>query len=368
MANEETTNDNSQDAVDSSDFNPFNLEHGASWDDNPKEETTTEEVIAETPEVQEANPSVVDEGTEEVAPSDEAESTEEDYFTNEVSKNLYERINSGDLESAASLLYEQSKLMNLSSLPEEDRVKMHILYENPEFTADEVEDEFNARFGIEKKEELDLEMMTDSERSAYDKAVDRDSKRVAREMKKAAKDADTFLQTLKKEIVLPSVSPQKEKPVDKEAVINEWLTSTEEQASKERQSYLESVEKEFNQFEGFQIKHSDEDVQFDGKYSITPEEFSSLKDSLKEFSLEDFFAPRYVKEDNSLDVNKIAQDVYLLQNFNKILQAAVTQSVGNTKAALIKGIKNIDYSDGGVSGKQTPKSDFDAMADAMFNM
>ena len=107
---------------------------------------------------------------------------------------------------------------------------------------------------------------------------------------------------------------------------------------------MRSVEDGLKSFEGFNVNYKDEDVQFDGKYSLTQDEKVSLTNTLKDFDLEEFYGNRYFKE-GRYDTKQLAEDVYFLQNRDKIVNSMVTQAVSRAKSDLLKAMKNVDYND-----------------------
>jgi hypothetical protein len=88
---------------------------------------------------------------------------------------------------------------------------------------------------------------------------------------------------------------------------------------------------------------------------------------LKDFDLESFYGPRYYK-DGKYDTKQLAEDVYFLQNRDKIVNSMVTQAVSKAKADLLKGMKNIDYSNTPRTAAVSDMSDYDKMVGKMFSI
>jgi hypothetical protein len=120
-------------------------------------------------------------------------------------------------------------------------------------------------------------------------------------------------------------------------------------------------------FDGFNVNYKDEDVQFDGKFSLTQEEKTQLQDTMKAFDLESFYGNRYYKE-GKYDTKQLAEDIYFLQNRDKVVNSMVTQAVSKAKADLLKSMKNIDYSNSPRQSAAISSNDYDKMVDAMFNI
>jgi hypothetical protein len=88
---------------------------------------------------------------------------------------------------------------------------------------------------------------------------------------------------------------------------------------------------------------------------------------LQSFDLESFYGNRYFK-DGSYDTKQLAEDVYFLQNRDKIVNSMVTQAVSKAKSDLLKSMKNIDYSNQPRPSTSANSSDYDQMVSAMFKL
>jgi hypothetical protein len=88
---------------------------------------------------------------------------------------------------------------------------------------------------------------------------------------------------------------------------------------------------------------------------------------MKAFDLESFYGNRYYKE-GKYDTKQLAEDIYFLQNRDKVVNSMVTQAVSKAKADLLKSMKNIDYSNSPRQSAAISSNDYDKMVDAMFNI
>jgi hypothetical protein len=88
---------------------------------------------------------------------------------------------------------------------------------------------------------------------------------------------------------------------------------------------------------------------------------------MKDFDLESFYGPRYYK-DGKYDTKQIAEDIYFLQNRDKIVNSMVTQAVSKAKSDLLKGMKNIDYSNTPRTAAVSDTNDYDTMVSKMFSL
>lgn len=268
-------------------------------------------------------------------------------WDNEESKTIYESLISGDYGSVSDMLYEQKLLSNLSEMNDSDAVMMSLAYQYPDLTPEEIHEEFESRYSIPKE---DTEYMSEDELSAYNRKVEKESKRIERELKKDARVAKETLSSYKKEISFPDILAKAKEfasVVDPKEYVNQYIqseqTKSEQTAKAEREKYLSQVDKGLNEFNGFEVKYKDEEVSIDAKFSIPDEDKTALKQELNDFDLVDYFGNRYVKDDQ-YDTRQIAEDKYFLQNRDKIINSLVTQAVSKAKLDWLKSIKGIDLS------------------------
>ena len=293
-------------------------------------------------------------------------------WENESAKNIYDSLVSGNLSDVADVLYEQKVLSELDSMPESDVLKLKIAYDYPELSPEEIQEEFDAKYSVDK--DFDKSMMTDEEVASKMKQIEKQEKAIARELKKDVREAKDYLQTLKEDISFPDILSQfqeSQPSINTDEVVSQYLKSQEEEQSKAyqqaREMFENSIDEGLKNFEGFNVNYKDEEVQFDGKYSLSVEEKAQLQNDLKGFDLESFYGPRYYK-DGKYDTKQLAEDIYFLQNRDKIVNSMVTQAVSKAKSDLLKGMKNIDYSNTPRGAAAADTSDYDSMVSKMFNL
>jgi hypothetical protein len=325
-----------------------------------------------------ANPTSFDNSVELPQTSNETVETENvssfDFeWPNDVAKDIYEKLVSGNISELADMIYEQKVLSSLDTLGEADIIKLKMAYEYPDLTPQEIDEEFGSRFGIDN--DVDTNMMTDDEIAAHNKRVDKQMKAVSREMKKEVRDAKDYLEGLKQDISFPDILSQVQNAQSRlspDEVLNDFFTKQELEQSQAheqaRQAYVNSLDLGLNSFDGFSVNYKDEDVQFDGKYSLTPEEKANLSSSLKEFDLEEFYGNRYFKE-GRYDSRQLAEDVYFLQNRDKVVNSLVTQAVSKAKSDLLRSMKNIDFNDSPrIAASSGNNDDYSAMVSRLYSL
>lgn len=294
-------------------------------------------------------------------------------WENEVAKEIYDNLTNGNISDVADILYEQKVLSELDKMDESDILKLKIAYDFPDLSPEEIEEEFASKYSVDR--DFDDSLMTESEIAAKNKQIEKQEKALARELKKDVREAKDYLQTLKQDISFPDIlsqfQEQSQQSVNPEEVVSQYLKSQEEEQSKvyqqAREMYENSIADGLKNFEGFNVNYKDEEVQFDGKYSLSPEEKVQLQNDLKDFDLESFYGPRYYK-DGKYDTKQLAEDIYFLQNRDKIVNSMVTQAVSKAKADLLRGMKNIDYSNAPRTASVSDSSDYDKMVGKMFSL
>lgn len=290
---------------------------------------------------------------------------------NDTAKNIYESLVSGNISEIADMMYEQKVLSELDTMDEADILKLKLAYEYPDLTPQEIEEEFASKYSVDK--DFDESLMTEEEIAAKNKQIEKQEKAIARELKKDVRDAKEFLQGMKQDIDFPDILSQfqqmPQQTVNPEEIVNQYLTAKQaeeaELLQQARKVFEESIDTGLKDFEGFKVNYKDEDVQFDGAFNLTQEEKTQLQETMKAFDLESFYGNRYYK-DGKYDTKQLAEDIYLLQNRDKVVNAMVTQAVSKAKADFLKGIKNIDYNNNPRSAAAADVSDFDKMVDTMF--
>ena len=372
------------------DINPFDVssyssDPNTSVEPTQTEPTQTEPTAAEPTQVEptatqieptqtNAEPTQAEPAQVEPAQSEPSEPTKIQFeWENEVAKNIYDSLTTGNISEVADILYEQKVLSELDKMDESDILKLKIAYDYPDLSPEEIEEEFASKYAVDK--DFDESLMSEEEIAAKRKQIEKQEKVLARELKKDVREAKDYLQTLKQDISFPDIlsqfQEQSQPSVNTEEVVGQYLKTQEEEQAKAyeqaRQMYEQSIESGLNAFEGFNVNYKDEEVQFDGKYALSPEEKAQLQNDLKDFDLESFYGPRYYK-DGKYDTKQLAEDVYFLQNRDKIVNSMVTQAVSKAKADLLKGMKNIDYSNTPRTAAVSDMSDYDKMVGKMFSI
>lgn len=311
-------------------------------------------------------------GTPVDSTEDESELADEGFkfdFKNEISQKIFEAVVSGNFSEVAPIIYEQTMLNSLDKIGEEDLIKLSIKYENPDMTEADIQKEFQDRYSLDI-EEKDTTYMTDDEVAEYNKSIEKAKKRMTKEIKRDSREAMKFLSEKKMDIELPN--------------INEYIksTSSKEDNSKEieeynaylqteRQKYESSIDTALDSVKPFEMEYKDEEVNFKVNFTPNKEELIGMKDQLKSFTLEDYFGPRYYnQEKGDYNTNVLAEDLYWINNREKIVKSIVSQAVSSAKADMLKKIKGVSISDApsSKSTNQSGKSELDSWVENLYSM
>jgi len=258
-------------------------------------------------------------------------------FANETSKKVFEYLKEGKVDEFMSVYQQQKQLESVDKLDSDNVLKLKLKFENPDLTDAELQDEFDSRYGVEQPDiDEDLDDPADIEKAK--KRYEREVSAMERLKKKDLKEAKSFLQEKKQEIVLPDI--QSSKTQQQEAQGQE----VDEVAIKEyRDKYISSIPKTIDEIVGFESKYKDSELEFNTTYVIDANEKQALKDKMENFTLQDYFVPRYINDEGNFDTESIAHDLYVLENFDKIVEAHVSQAVNQAKAMFVKGLKNANF-------------------------
>lgn len=225
-----------------------------------------------------------------------------------------------------------------------DIIKGKIASDNPDWDEDDIQLEIEAKYGAgitsEKinLEEIDKDLYPEEYKEAV--KINKEIERSEKLLKRDAKETRSFLEKNKNELSLPT--PEK-RLIDQ---IKESNKSVEQPAISEadiqrmQQEWVAAVERDVPNVSEFKFKLGDEDV----SYKITQDEQKQLVDKMKTFNAESYLVERgWVNEDGTANLKRITEDVYILENNEKIFKSGWTQSKEKAKMDLIsKDIKNIN--------------------------
>ena len=244
--------------------------------------------------------------------------------------------------------YLSLKRTNYNEINDVDIMAGFISSENPNWDTDDVEFELEQKYGsalFEEKvdlDEIDKDIYPDEYKEAL--AWNKDIDRAQKLLKRDAIDKRSELEDLKQNIQLPT--SDKNSSSDNKSSVDETEQQkglSDEQVQYLQKQWLESVERDVPTVNEFKFKMGDEEV----SYKVTEDEQKEMVQKMKEFNAEDYLVKRgWVKPDGTADVKKITEDVYILENSEKMFKSGWTQAKASAKMDIIgRDIKNINLSD-----------------------
>lgn len=325
-----------------------NVNRATSWEDVLNNNFNAPAPVEETVEIVESNEEVVDVidevvNEEVVIPqtTQEVNAAVSDLDPNKQA--LIDAI----LDGKEDLVYDYFKQKNTdyNQFSDIDVIKTKIANENPGWDADDIELEIESKYGsslLSEKidlSEIDKDIYPDEYKDAL--KINKEIDKAEKLLKRDAKETRIILEDLKNNISLP-VSERR--TVEKDTVSTENVEAsaeyTQEELKKIQADWISAVEKGVPEVSEFKFKLGDEDV----SYKITEDEQKQLVDKMKGFNAESYLLDRgWLNQDGTPNIKKITEDVYILENNEKIFRSGWTQAKEKAKMDLIsKDIKNIN--------------------------
>ena len=254
--------------------------------------------------------------------------------------------------------YLSIKKTDYTQVPDLDILAGKIKSENPNWDNEDIELELESKYGAalfsEKinLDDIDQDLDPDTYKDAV--KINKEIERAEKLLRRDAKETRSQLEEIKNNLSLPTNNGGKpEHSVEaSEQQDSESDELTPEQIQYLQQQWISAVEKEVPNVNEFKFNLGDEEV----SYKVTEDEQAQLVQKMKEFNAENYLVQRgWVKPDGTPDVKKITEDVYILENSEKMFKSGWTQAKEKAKMDIIgKDIKNINL--------DTSQATFDAKA------
>lgn len=267
-------------------------------------------------------------------------------FENELSEAVYQMLLEGKTEEIFEILGTKQFAADVQNMEDEDVLKAYIKVNNPDFDDQDIEDEFNESYAIDEYQ--------------FDESkLKREQKKLSQRIKNDVQDAKEFFDSLAQDIKLPDFSRQVEQAPQED-------TEMEAMIQEQRSLYLQSlqgVESRIGTLP-FQWKDEKANMSVNGKFDIPAQELSKYRQAAE--NLEDYQVNRYYKDGQYMS-DKMVKELYIADNFEKILNSAISQAVNQTRLEMLKQSKNIQ-SEQTTSGTFKPNAADDerAMLDQLF--
>jgi hypothetical protein len=258
-------------------------------------------------------------------------------FKDNVSKTLFDAIKEGKTDDVYEILNQQKRLEKLTTseiTPDlaVDIIKADIKNKYKDLTQDEVDLLFYDQYFVPLKPEQGYDE-TDEDYATKLKTWESQVDYAEKKMMISAKVIRPELEKLKSELKLPDIYGLEQL----EAASQEEFESMQ----KARATYERTLESDYNTFKGFDLVVKDEEVEIPISFNISDEERIALKNQLSDFDVEDKFGNRWFYEDGRPNVKQTMQDIYVLENLDKILRKTANEAYAQAKLSYIKNSGNV---------------------------
>jgi len=259
-------------------------------------------------------------------------------FKDDVSKTLFDAIREGKADDVYQVLNQQKRLEKLTTAELNTDLAIEIVKENLKQKHKELNDEevdllFYDKFYVPLKPEQGFDE-TDEDYSnkvkAWEAQVDYTEKKLLIE----AKMTRSELEKLKSDIQLPDIYNE----------AGRYAESQEEfeLMQQARSTYEQTLNSDFQSFNGFNVSVKDEDVEIPIAFNVAEEERLAMKNQLEDFDTDDYFEGRWFNKDGRPNVQQIMADKYLLENRDKIFSKIANEAASQRLLAHLKKNGNIN--------------------------
>jgi len=259
-------------------------------------------------------------------------------FKDDVSKTLFDAIREGKADDVYQVLNQQKRLDKLTTAELNTDLAIEIVKENlkqkhKELNEEEVDLLFYDKFYVPLKPEQGFDE-TDEDYSnkvkSWEAQVDYTEKKLLIE----AKMTRSELEKLKSEIQLPDIYNE----------AGRYAQSQEEfeLMQQARSTYEQTLNSDFQSFNGFNVSVKDEDVEIPIAFNVAEEERLAMKNQLEDFDTDTYFEGRWFNNDGRPNVQQIMADKYLLENRDKIFSKIANEAASQRLLAHLKKNGNIN--------------------------
>jgi hypothetical protein len=298
-----------------------------------------------------------------------AKTPAEHKFVNEQSQKLYEAFKSGKEDDIFGYLSQKKQLEKLSKLEltkAEDAaeiLKTVLQFKHKDLSKEEIDFYFNSQNPLPQKP-VQKDDQTDEEYQESLSLWKQQVEQVEKKMIIEAKLAKPELAKYQSELVLPDI-PQ--------AAPTQTGPSQEELAQLQQQqaAYIQDVDKGLSELKGFNVEYKDEEVSLPLNYDITPDEKAKIKPIMESlFTDLSYLSNRWANKDGSINTKLMAEDLYILENKEKVFQKFANESAAQRLAHKIKADSNIDLNDRSAQRLHNPgdaASEVDKLAETFWD-
>lgn len=270
-------------------------------------------------------------------------------FGNEESEKFFKLLQDGKEDDVYSFLSEKKRIEKMSNAEITDTniaadiIKFNLQKKYKDLSEDEIEYKFNKQFGVPEKPEQGLEE-TDEEYEVKVNNWEKQKKLAEKELIMEAKILKPEIEKYKPTLELPELPKAENTNQPSEEDLAKW-----EEA---RKQFEQELETSYQSFDGINVTAKNEEVEIPVSFLPSDEEKAALKEQLKNFDQNEYFAKRWISEDGKVKVKQMMNDIYLLENQEKALQKLVNESSAKMLEHQVKKLGNISVN----GGRQTEVS------------
>ena len=246
----------------------------------------------------------------------EQSTTEKNNFANEQIARLNEYVSKGGKMED----FFRTQTANYDDMDTESLVKNYMIFQNPDLN----------------NEDIDL-LYADTYKLEEDEYTDKEIRLSTIKLKQKSAEAKRELMKFQKENALPeSAQKAEQEAATIEANKKEWA---------------KNVNKSLETFKDVEFSLNDKGDKY--TFAVNDKTMKYVKDTT--LNLPDFWK-RYVNEDGTENVSKLAREMAILDNVDSIVRNAYTQGKSGGKEDVIKDIKNPSYNPESKTDTDTPLS------------
>jgi len=241
-------------------------------------------------------------------------------FENETSRAIYNMLAEGKIAEVTEILQKKAFSDSLKDKTDEDVLKAYIKQKNPDFDSQDIEDEYNEKYSLD---ELEFD----------DSKLRREQKKLNNRIKGDVSEAKEYFSKVSEEIKFPKYEASKQT----EEIVN---TEDDSELQAERDKFLSSLNEVKDNVSSLPFSWKDEktNMSVNGKFEIPAQELTKYYKGAE--NLEGYLSERYYQE-GKYKSDQLLKDLYIADNFNKIISSVVSQAVNQTRLEVLKKSKNI---------------------------
>lgn len=259
-------------------------------------------------------------------------------FKDDISKTLFDAIREGKADDVYQVLNQQKRLEKLITAELNTDLAIEIVKENLKQKHKELNDEevdllFYDKFYVPLKPEQGYDE-SDEDYASKVKSWEAQVDYTERKLMIEAKTTRPELEKLKSDIKLPDIYNEAAKQAQSQEEF-EFMQQA-------RQTYEQTLNSEFQSFNGFNVSVKDEDVEIPISFNVGEEERLAIKNELEDFDTESYLESRWFTKEGKPNVQQIMADKYLLENRDKIFSKIANEAASQRLLAHLKKNGNIN--------------------------